>query len=173
MTTTVSGTTGASLAALATALVNPPTLGTAQATTSGTSIDFTGIPSWVKRITVMVNGVSTSGTSPVQMQIGSGSVDTTGYNGTFWFSGGGGGTFTTGIGIRNSSATDLTYGHVVLTHMGSNLWCASVCTGLLTGGLSTTGGATRQLAGVLDRIRLTTVAGTDTFDAGSVNILYE
>ena len=48
--------------------------GTAVASTSGTSIDFTGIPSWVKRITVMFNGVSTSGTSFKQIQIGSGSV---------------------------------------------------------------------------------------------------
>ena len=53
---------------------------TAQATTSGTSITFTGIPSWVKRITVMFNGVSTSGTSPVQIQLGAGSVTTTGYS---------------------------------------------------------------------------------------------
>lgn len=57
--------------------------GTAVATTSGTSIDFTSIPSWVKRITVVFTSVSTSGTSPVQIQIGdSGGVETTGYTGT-------------------------------------------------------------------------------------------
>lgn len=149
------------------------TLATAQATTSGTSIDFTSIPSWVKRITVMFNGVSTTGTSPEQIQIGSGSFVTSGYNGTYWFSGGGGGTFTTGFGIKSSSATDTFYGQMVLSHMGGNLWCASGTVGILTAGISGTMGATLQLSGVLDRVRLTTVGGTDTFDAGSVNIMYE
>ena len=55
------------------------TSGTSQASTSGTSIDFTSIPSWVKRITLMFNGVSTNGTSNYQIQIGSGSVTTSGY----------------------------------------------------------------------------------------------
>ena len=57
-------------------------LGTAQNSTSGTSIDFTGIPSWVKRVTVMFNGVSTSGTSAPQIQIGSGAFVSSGYSGT-------------------------------------------------------------------------------------------
>ena len=53
---------------------------TAVATTSGTAIDFTGIPAGVKRITVMFNGVSTNGTSNYLLQLGSGSVQTTGYS---------------------------------------------------------------------------------------------
>ena len=56
------------------AVYNGLQTGTAVASTSGTSNDFTSIPSWVKRITVMFNGVSTNGTSPVQLQIGAGSV---------------------------------------------------------------------------------------------------
>ena len=59
------------------------TSGTAVASTSGTSIDFTGIPSWAKRITVMFNGVSTNGTSQQLIQIGSGSVNATGYSSYF------------------------------------------------------------------------------------------
>lgn len=58
------------------------TSGTAVATTSGTSIDFTGIPSWAKKITVMFSAVSTNGTSPIQVQIGAGSVSNSGYVGT-------------------------------------------------------------------------------------------
>ena len=58
--------------------------GTAQNSTSGTAIDFTGIPSWVKRITVMFNGVSTNGTSNLLLQIGAGSVTTSGYNSQAW-----------------------------------------------------------------------------------------
>ena len=54
--------------------------GTSVASTSGTSIDFTSIPSWVKRITVMFDGVSTNGTSNLQVQIGdSGGIENTGY----------------------------------------------------------------------------------------------
>jgi len=161
------------LLASVTALQAKPTLGTAQATTSGTAITFTGIPAGTKRITIMYSGISTNGTSPIQVQIGSGSIDTSGYNGTYWFSGGGGGTFTTGFGIKSSAATDTFYGHTVLTHMGSNLWAASGVVGILATGITGTTGATRQLAGALDRLRLTTVNGTDTFDAGSVNIMYE
>ena len=147
--------------------------GVSQATTSGTSKDFTGIPSWVKRITVMLNGVSTSGTSIPQVQIGSGGYSTTGYNGTFWYSGGGGGTFTTGFGISASAAADLRYGSMILSHMGGNLWVAQGCVGLLTAGITSTTGASIQLAGTLTQLRLTTVNGTDTFDAGSINLLWE
>jgi hypothetical protein len=35
------------------------------------------------------------------------------------------------------------------------------------------GGFQVSLSGTLDRIRLTTVNGSDTFDAGSINIIYE
>jgi hypothetical protein len=94
--------------------------GTSVASTSGTSIDFTGMPSWVKRVTVMFDGVSTNGTSNLRIQTGAGSVTTSGYLG--------------------SSAG-----------MSSNVGFSSV----------------------LDRVRITTVNGTDTFDAGSINILYE
>lgn len=39
--------------------------------------------------------------------------------------------------------------------------------------VASTSGGTISLAGALDNVRLTTVNGTDTFDAGSINILYE
>ena len=152
------------------------TTGTAVASTSGTSIDFTGIPSWVKRITVMFNGVSTSGTSNYLVQIGSGSVTTSGYLGT--------GSniqgtvintaFTTGFGINNNNgATNVIHGNVQLTLLTSNTWTAS---GTLSNsnaavGLATSGSV--SISGALDRVRITTVNGTDTFDAGTINILYE
>jgi len=154
------------------------TSGTAVASTSGTSIDFTSIPSWVKRITVMVSGVSTSGTSNPLIQIGSGSVSSTGYvsasgransaNNTAMA------TSTAGFIILNSAATDVIRGAVVLTLLTSNTWVAS---GVLTDSVSllsmTVGGTSPALGGALDRVRITTVNGTDTFDAGSINILYE
>ena len=145
------------------------TSGTAVASTSGTSIDFTGIPSWVKRITVMFNGVSTNGTSAVIVQVGSGSVTTTGYLGSANSS-----NFTTGFsdGIANASANR--QGTFTLTLFGSNVWVCGLSIGASGVTLSNGGGGfSVPLSGTLDRVRITTVNGTDTFDAGSINILYE
>jgi hypothetical protein len=155
------------------------TSGTAQASTSGTSIDFTGIPSWVKRVTVMFSAVSTNGTSVVLFQLGAGSFTTTGYNSNAVYIQSGGavqGTqYTTGFGTINNAAFNLRTGAVVFVNHSVNVW---VCTGVIGIEDNTTGGTTTMngkinLPGTLDRLRVTTVNGTDTFDAGSINILYE
>ena len=146
--------------------------GTAVASTSGTSIDYTSIPSWVKRITVMFNGVSTSGTAFIWVQIGSGSVETSGYNSVFQGSTSSG-TATASFIVGSSGASDVRYGTVVLSTMGSNLWVASSVIGLTNATLTQQGAGAKTTSGVLDRIRLTTSNGTDTFDAGSINIVYE
>jgi hypothetical protein len=150
---------------------------TAQASTSGTSIDFTGIPSWVRRITVMFNGVSTNGSSALLVQLGAGSVTTSGYvstsNGTNQASATGGVSATSGLIIRNASAaSSANSGHMTITNISGNTWVAShtlknATTEAMWGGGDVT------LGGTLDRVRITTVNGTDTFDAGSINILYE
>jgi hypothetical protein len=158
-------------------LSQPLTLATAQNTTSGTSIDFTGIPSWVKRITVMFDGVSVSGASAFLIQLGdSGGVETTGYNGgggRFGTSAYEGATFTAGFGFNNTTAATLYSGMVIIANMTGNTWSAQ---GTLGGsGVEVSGitAGSKTLSATLDRIRLTTVNGTDTFDAGSVNIMYE
>lgn len=149
---------------------------TAVATTSGTSVDITSIPSWVKRITLMLNGVSTNGTSNYLVQIGSGSVETTGYLGAAGTNDGAGvgaQNYTTGFGIRYTAATQLVSGHLVLTLVGSNLWVTS---GIFASSSNTnvcTSAGNKTTSGTLDRLRLTTVGGTDTFDLGSVNLLIE
>lgn len=153
------------------------TSGTAQASTSGTSIDFTGLPAGLKRITVMFNGVSTSGTSFIQFQIGSGSIDTTNYFGaqTQQASGASGGASgTSGFGIQSALAANLIYGHGVFNLLGSNTWTFSF-NGATTTGQAVTllSAGAKTLSGTLDRVRITTVNGTDTFDAGTINILYE
>ena len=152
------------------------TLSTAVATTSGTSIDYTSIPSWVKKITIMFNRVSTNGTSNIGIQLGSGSVETTGYisnlgginNTPGYFSGG------TSLLIVwfSPTNTSLTTGHVTLTLVSSNLWLHS---GVLDNGITAMGivAGSKTISGTLDRLRITTANGTDTFDAGSVNILME
>ena len=156
----------------ATGTMSVNTLATAQASTSGTSIDFTGLPSWIKRITVMFSGASLSGTSDFLIQIGAGSVTSSGYVSTCNNGAGTNTSTTSGFRITVSAgAADVAYGIAIISTLGSNIWTQS---GLISGGgamRSSAGGLT--LGGTLDRVRITTVNGTDTFDAGSINILYE
>lgn len=149
--------------------------GTAQNSTSGTAIDFTGIPSWVKRVTVMFDGVSTNGTSNLLIQIGdSGGIEASGYTASSVGADTGVAvsTYTTGFGIRVANAVNLVSGHLFFTARGSNVW---ICSGTVASsvGLVVMVAGTKTLSDTLDRIRITTVNGTDTFDAGSINILYE
>ena len=147
--------------------------GTAIASTSGTSIDFTSIPSWVKRITVMFNGVSTSGTSNIQVQIGAGSVDTATYVSTASTNGTSLATSTTGLLVAATTASATTVnGWYAICLVGSNIWTGGGSLARADGNMNNAGGA-KTLSGTLDRVRITTVGGTDTFDAGSINILYE
>lgn len=158
-------------------LAQPMTLATAQATTSGTAIDFTGIPSWVKKITVMFSGVSVSGTSELLIQVGdAGGIEATGYLGSSCTatSGGNGNTnYTTGYGIRTTSSSDVVQGVLIINNLTGNLWVASgtFSKSNLSDSIVTAGDKT--LSDTLTQVRITTVNGTDTFDAGSVNIMYE
>lgn len=156
------------------------TSGTAVASTSGTYIDFTGIPSWVKRITVMFSGVSTNSTSNVQIQIGtSGTPTTSGYLGTVSYIAGpntSSNSFTAGFGVINvTAATDVYHGQMFLTLLDSatNRWAYSSSVCRSDGTVNYFGAGSIALAGVLNIVRITTAGGTATFDAGSINILYE
>lgn len=153
------------------------TSGTAVASTSGTSIDFNSIPSWVKRITVMFNEVSTSGTSALLIQVGNGSVVTTGYvstsNSTNQSNFTAGVSSTAGFCVNSNDATFVRSGSVTLFLVDtSNTWVSSHTVKLNTTQVAF-GGGSKALGGALDRVRITTVNGTDTFDAGSINIMYE
>ncbi len=159
------------------------TSGTSVASTSGTSITFTGIPSWVKRITVMLNTVSTNGATALLIQIGpSGGIETTGYdsiagsitttNNTTRGAGS-----TSGFLLSGSppGATATPSGVITLVNISSNIWLASgnIAESNAVGPGTTTVGGTKSLANILDRVRVTTTNSTDTFDGGSINILYE
>ena len=153
------------------------TSGTAVASTSGTSIDFTGIPSWVKRITVMFNGVSTNGTTPVTVQLGvSGTPQTSGYLGIATNQG-----TTTSVYsylsngfalMQAGGAGTVFYGQIIICNMGSNIWTASGQVGRTDNTFLGSCQGAVTLTGVLNLARIT-VNGTDTFDAGSINIMYE
>lgn len=145
---------------------------------SGTSIDFTGIPSWVKRITVIFNGVSTNGTSPILVNIGDvEGMETTGYTSTSAYSQSGnlagalnstsGFLVNTGTGIANSHN-----GKMIITNITGNTWVESFVIAL-NSATAFFGGGNKTTSNILDRIRITTVNGTDTFDAGQINIMYE
>ena len=145
---------------------------------TGTSVDFTGIPAWVKRITVMFSGVSTNGTSVVQVQLGdSGGIENTGYSCQTSYIGSAVNTssFTAGFGNSIGLAATQRQGHYIITIVSGNTWVASNCIADPTGspaGVSV-GGGSKTLSATLDRIRITTANGTDTFDAGTINIIYE
>jgi hypothetical protein len=160
-------------AATATALTQPYTLATAQTTTSGTSIDFTGIPSWVKRITILFRGFSTSGNSVPCIRLGTSSgIVSTGYLGSM-----SGNTvrnvFTTGFGIQSTDAQNVIHGAITITNIDSNFWVAAGTLGASNGALTMETAGSVDLAAQMTRLRITTTNGTDTFDAGLVNIAYE
>lgn len=153
---------------------NASVLRTAVNTTSGTYVDFTSIPSWAKRIRIMFDQTSTNGTSLWLIQIGSSSgIETTDYlSGAVSLS-----TITvsvshstTGFVLRGTSTSFA--GTISLDLLSGNTWVSggslySVNTALITSSGSKT------LSGVLDRVRITTVSGTDLFDGGTINIAYE
>jgi hypothetical protein len=153
--------------------------GTAVASTSGTSVDFTSIPSWVKRITVMFNGVSTSGTSNLLIQLGdSGGVETTGYTGygKRLSTTGVNSTsqITNGLNVTTSTGASNPYiGTAFFTLVSGNIWVAQSMLGQTNNDDLCFANTVKTLSDTLDRVRITTTNGTDTFDAGSINILYE
>ena len=157
-------------------LSEPYTLGTAQATTSGTSIDFTGIPSWAKRITVLFSGFSTNGTSLPIIQVGAGSITTSGYLGAASRHrvDSTNANFTDGFGLTGTiAATSVIHGIMTINKITGNTWVASFSGGASDDTHAYSGGGNIVLSGSLDRIRLTTQGGVNTFDAGQVNIMYE
>ena len=175
---TFSGTiTGSSTVAGATGILYPLVSGTAQASTSGTAISFTSIPSWVKRVTLSFNGISTSGTSGLIVQLGSSAGYATGtYTGSATNGAGSVATsaFTTGHGLNGGPvAANAYYGTATFTLVSGNTWVGSSVLGATGTPQFAVGGSAIVLAATFDRIQLTTVNGTDTFDAGSINILYE
>jgi hypothetical protein len=148
---------------------------TAVASTSGATIDFTGIPAWAEKITVMFSSLSTNGVTAPQIQIGSTTFTTSGYLGAA-MSGAEVTNNASGFLLNSSTfiATGVLSGGLTLCNLSGNVWVAFGASGRsdIARGFSL-GGVLTTLAGTLDRVRITTVGGTDTFDAGSVNIIYE
>jgi hypothetical protein len=165
----------------------PPSFGSTITTgtavsASGTSVDFTSIPSWVRRITVIFSGVSTSGTSPVQIQLGTGSTPTyttSGYTGLSSVVANG----STGASTKTSGlvadfgggnlAAAVREGLATFCTLNGTTWVGNSSLGLSNSAFQAISSTSIALGAALTAIRITTVNGTDTFDAGSINIFYE
>lgn len=153
------------------------TSGTAVASTSGTAIDFTGIPSWARMITILFSEVSTNGTSGIAVQVGtSGGIASTGYVSTSNATNQAGGTY--GVSATNNFllrtgfvAADVVSGSMTLCLISGNVWVQSH-SGKASTSLAFYGGGTVSLGAALDRVRIATANGTDTFDAGTVNVMW-
>ena len=153
-------------------------LGTA-VTATGTAIDFTNIPSWVKKITVMFNGVSTNGSSNPIVRIGSDTIETSGYLGSVSL-------FTTSAITSNSypsscfqlyagggASSVILNGRFELINIDSNSWVQTHVMARTDTSSTIQGSGTITLQGELNKIRVTTLNGTDLFDNGQINIMYE
>lgn len=150
---------------------------TAQNSTSGTSIDFTTIPSWVKRVTVNLNGVSLSGTALIRFRLADSAVVTSGYSGA-------GSVISSGAATANQTAgfdvytnvpnASYTYsGSITFNNVSGNIWVAAGVFGTPSVAWTLTVAGVVTLSSALTQVRITTSNGTDTFDAGSINIFYE
>lgn len=154
-------------------LDSPITVSSTTATTSGTEKDVTGISSGVKKIDINFIGVSTNGTSHYLIQIGdSGGIENTSYNGngTVLSSVATTTNYTTGFGIPQATGAGQShYGTITLRLIdaATNTWSCSGVTTESSGTRCYVTAGTKALSGALTQFRITTVNGTDTFDAGS------
>ena len=168
-------TDGSGTLSFASALVS----GTMLTASTQTELEFTNIPAWVKKITIGLNELSTNGSTTILVQLGdSGGYEVTGYTGRV-LSGStspaiGQATSTAGFPLINSNSAAYTHaGHVLLTLIdaSTNTWVASGALTVSANILSVMSGG-KSLSATLDRVRLY-INGTEQFDAGTVNILYE
>jgi hypothetical protein len=149
-------------------------------TASGTSVDFTSIPSWVKRITVTMTGISFAAAGTARLRLGtSGGLVTTGYAGGAMSNTPVPGNSATSLavspeGINGFSTTDgasLVHGVFTIYNVTGNTWAGSGSVYRSGDSIATYSNGNIALSGTLDRLSL--VATTSTFDAGTINLLYE
>jgi len=151
-------------------------LSTPQTTNGAAFYDFLDVPSWCKRVTVMLNGVSTNGTSNKLIQIGDlGGIKNTGYlsSSAYIVNSSSNVLYTTGFGIQTFQAISTISGLMSLLTINTNVWVESHGISNYVDNHSVVGGGDKTLSGTLDRLRLTTVNGTDLFDGGTINCMYE
>ena len=155
--------------------------GTAVTPTSGTTTSLaTGIPSWVKRITVHFYAVQMgTATSSLVLQLGTaGGFVTSGYNSSSFYEAS---TPTNGFQTASNgmqfatmtSNTQTLFGTFVLTTIGNNIWVGSGINAITANTLTCFNSGYLSLGGVLTQLQMSTASGTGVFSAGTFNILYE
>jgi len=150
-------------------------LGTAQ-TASGTAVDFTGIPSWAKRITVIFADLSLNGNDNIIIQLGDSSgIQSSGYLSVCGY-------ITSGSNITASTngfmlsmsvgATAIYHGCVVLNLLADNKWIANGSSCRTDSIVINFTQGLKSLSNSLSQIKIKPT-GTNQFDAGTINISYE
>lgn len=151
----------------------------APVTASGVAVDFAGVPSWAKRISIVANGLSTNGSSPPIIQVGAaGSPQNSGYGGTVSALSSGVSTVALSDGFRAytvGAASNVFnwQGDLVLLDAATNLWAFRSQVGFIGATASGVCQGVVTLSGDLDIVRFTTQGGSDVFDSGTVSIMYE
>lgn len=152
-----------------------------QVSTSGTAVNFPSasesIPAGTKAIHILFNGVSTNGTNRYILTIGdSGGLETTGYSSTI-STGGSTNASTAGFQLTNETvAADAHSGWITLRLMdaATNTWVyGSQLNNPSTGPYVFSGAGSKTLSDVLTQFSITTIGGTNTFDAGKISVQYE
>jgi hypothetical protein len=146
------------------------------ATATGTAVDFTGIPSWVKRITIMLAGVTVGG-GITRLQLGTAGPTyvSSGYVGSYSCLAQGSSTqnatnFSSAFLLADSTLSG-TSGLVTLAKVDGNTWSESSTLGA-SAARTAFGGGYITLSDPLVALRLSSTTGA-SFSAGSVNIIYE
>jgi hypothetical protein len=147
-------------------------------TASGTAVTFPGIPAGVKRITIMMSGVSTVSTGVPCIRLGtSGGIEITGYSS--WIQAVAASTTSGSLSVTsgfevlvNGAANILLRGQVILNNVSGNIWTISGQFSTSVSVMSILAGD-KTLAATLTQLTITTTGGTDTFDAGTINVIYE
>ena len=158
-------------------LSQPLTQATAVPFNSTASITFTGIPSWVKKISVLFDRVTLSSTSSYLIRLGTSSgFETTGYKSQTTIMNSALATLNSTVGfiVWNSVATVQTSGMITIANVSGNNWIASGATSWLDNTNSNVVSAgSKSLGAVLDRVQILSSNGADTFTGGTLNIMYE
>jgi hypothetical protein len=141
-------------------------------TASGTAVEFTGIPSWAKKITVTIAGLSGSGTENFWIQLGSTTYTTSGYIGSCTYISAAVTNSSSFVIANGNAAANSTSGIITIALQNGNTWCETGFVNNAAGSRPCSSAGYVALAGALDRLKVMT-ASTDTFDLGSLNIQYE
>tara|TARA_R100001443_G_scaffold23095_1_gene35281 strand:- start:290 stop:1015 length:726 start_codon:yes stop_codon:yes gene_type:complete len=162
----------------------PPTMAMPSTITSDTSVgtgntyDITGIPAGVRCVHILFEGVSTASTSEILVQLGdAGGIETSGY-------------VSEGVHLTNGSVAGVvssTAGFLMSYHGASQslsgimdlylkdaanfTWVSSHNARVATT-IVLNGAGVKSLSAALTQIRITTVNGSQAFDAGTVALQY-